>query len=99
VVLGLRAADSRSAVIAIVLIVGVLAAVTDVLAVAWHDARERRAAGRAALIAAGLEAAAWVPVVVAIETGDARVAVAAIVGSAIGCWLAVRRLRARDARS
>jgi hypothetical protein len=77
------------------LVVLLVAALTDVAAVAWHHARERGLAGRAAALAMLLEAAGWLPVAWAIETGDMRVAGASIVGSGIGCWLAVRRLRTR----
>lgn len=90
--LDLRAGAAGVAVL-IALVVLVVAAATDALAVAWHAARERRAAGRAALIAMALEAAAWLPVLAAIETGDPRIAVAAVAGSGLGCALAIRRLR------
>lgn len=75
-----------------VAIVFVFAAATDVLAVQYHAAREARAAGRAAVVAMLLEAAAWLPIAVALETGDWRVAVAAVAGSGVGTWRAVARL-------
>lgn len=77
----------------IVLVVLILAAVTDALSVAWHGARERGEANRAALLAMAIEAAAWLPVLAAIETGAGyELAAASILGSGIGCRLAVRRV-------
>lgn len=61
-----------------------LAAVLDVLTLAWHRARERGLRGRTIVIGVGHEIAASVPLVAAIELGAWWPIAAGVVGSVIG---------------
>lgn len=69
------------------------ACTNDVLACAWHRAREDRARARGAALAALLELVQWFPVLLAL---DARVGIydvitASVAGSMIGSMIGFRR--------
>lgn len=68
-----------------------LAAVLDVLTLAWHRAREAGARGRTVVIGVGHEIAASVPLVVAIELGAWWPILAGVIGSVIGTTWGMRR--------
>lgn len=68
-----------------------VAAVTSLLSVAWQEARERRQAGRAAMLDGVLEAVTWAPIVLVVA-GYWSVIGACILGSMFGSWWGVRRL-------
>jgi hypothetical protein len=61
-----------------------LAAVYDVLTLAWHRAREGAARGRTVVIGCVMEAVAAIPFMVAIELGEWWPIAAGVIGSAIG---------------
>lgn len=69
-----------------------IAATSDWLSVAWHDAREKRHARRSAHLAVALEAVTWAPLLLVFETGYWSVIVASLAGSWVGSYVAVRRL-------
>lgn len=95
---GVVPALRAGAAVWVIALVFVFAAATDVLAVHYHAAREAGRAGRAAVVAMLLEAASWLPIAVALETGDWRIAVASVAGSGVGTWRAVARLTVREDR-
>lgn len=67
-----------------------LAAVYDVLTLAWHRAREARACTRTVVIGCVMEAAAAVPFIVAIELVEWWPIVAGVIGSALGTTWGMR---------
>lgn len=68
------------------------AALVDVLSCAWFRARERRAYARGASIAALLEFAQWLPVLLALDAQAplGAVVAASVAGSVLGSLLGFR---------
>ena len=62
----------------------VLSAAADGLSILWHHARESRRYIAVASLSMALEAISWIPIWFAITDQDYRIAVASIVGSALG---------------
>lgn len=77
-------------VVAFVVLVA-LAAVADVLSIAWHRARERAAVGRTVALSVALEALNAIPFAAALAADDWRLLVAGVAGSALGTWWGMRR--------
>lgn len=71
-----------------------LAAVYDVLTLAWHYARDASKIGRMVVIGCIMEVAAAVPLVLAISLGEWWPIGAGVVGSAIGTFIGAKRATA-----
>jgi len=71
----------------------VIAASIDYLVVQWHEARERREPGKSAAWAMMYEAVSWLPLWFAIHESNVLIAAAAVMGSGVGTFIAVRRKR------
>lgn len=67
----------------------------ELLSVAWHEARERRAAGRSALVAGALGLLHVPGVWLSIETASPVYLIADVVGQVVGSYVAVRALGPR----
>lgn len=84
----------------ILVVFAALAVGADLLSVEYHDAREGDRTARASLIASGLEAIGWIPVLGAISAGSVTMAWAiagvCVVGSAIGTAAGMARVRRRS---
>lgn len=68
-----------------------LAALGDVLSLAWHYARDARRTARMVVIGCALEIVNAVPFVVAIELGEWWPVAAGVLGSAIGTIVGAKR--------
>jgi ABC-type methionine transport system permease subunit len=71
-----------------------LAAVYDVLTIAWHRARETAHVSHAVIIGCTMEALAAIPFILAIELAEWWPIAAGVVGSAIGTTWGMRRAQA-----
>lgn len=77
------------------------AIVYDVLSIRWtraaaRDATTWRAYGAGIALAIALEALRWLPILFAIRTGDASLALVSVAGSAVGNAVALPRPSARN---
>lgn len=73
------------------IVLAALAAVYDVVTLAWHRARERGHVARTVALGCALEAMAAVPIVTAFELGTWWPLAAGVIGSAIGTSWGMRR--------
>lgn len=74
----------------------VCSAIFEWLTVEWHGARERGEVWRGTGIATLLEALHYAPMIIAIDTGDARALIAAAIGGICGAHVGLRGARARN---
>lgn len=80
----------------LVLIAFAAAAALDLVAIAWHDARERRSRWRGAALAMVHEALTWAPLVLALQVGGApAMAGASVLGVGLASAVGLRARRSQ----
>lgn len=70
----------------------VLAALSDYLSYLWHQAREAKRVWRITIISMLIEAVNWLPIWLAITQEDLRIAAVSVLGSGLGTLVAASRL-------
>lgn len=73
-----------------ILVAAVIAGLADYGACVWLRSREKGNWAAGVAVAMGLEAMTWVPILLAIQYQDWRIAVACVFGSGVGSGLGLR---------
>lgn len=66
---------------------------SEILVVVWHDWRERGREFATPVLSMVLQSMSWAAGWFAYVDQDWRIVVASVVGSGVGCWLGIRRIK------